>query len=305
MIAVWRALLPACLALALVAGAGAQPQPLRGLDWTAVLAADPSVLPAEDCVPAPALARHGPCVQIPLATPERPGDLSGREAGVTAISGYAATLDVLYADLDGDGAEEAVLRVESGTGGGTFGFLLYRAAGPAPLLVAAVPGYRMGVAIVDGMLVSTQPLSFGFEPGCCPTGLEQTRWQLDGAVLTRAEARLFATGEAMRAVTLPELVVHGFYRALTLGHHEAAYAFLSDDLQAAEPFASWREPYAALRSIAVDTQPGAAEDEVQVTVTAINEDGAPRRFIGHWRLVPDPAGPGGYRLASGIVRNAE
>ncbi len=293
--AVPRALLLAVL-LFVAPVAHAQPAPLREADWHAVLAAEPHIEPADDCVPAPALARHGPCIRVPLAAPERPGDLSGQEEPVTAISGYAAIFDALYADLDGDGNEEAVIRVESGATAGTLGLLLFSGSPPAPLLLAAVPGYRMAVWLEGGALVTSQPLTFGFEASCCPTGLEATTWRLSGKALTPAATRLFTTGEGMREATLPELVVTAFYRALAQGRFEAAYWFLGEAYQAAHPFDTWREGYAATRSIAVETRPGPADDTVAVTITTVDEPGVTRRFAGIWWLARDPRGPGGYRL---------
>ena len=102
--------------LALVAGLNgvAHPAgtPLRQVDWRFVLTNDPSITLDPDAYQPP--VDMGPYINV--SGPNQTGD---------TLAGYADVEDVLYADLDGDGTEEAVIPVESGGPGGSFGFMLY------------------------------------------------------------------------------------------------------------------------------------------------------------------------------------
>ena len=110
--------------------------PLRQVDWVTVLTNDPAVT-----VDPTAYSLRAPTSRSSRS--RRHGAPEG------TLSGYALVEDVLYGDLDGDGAEEAIVLVDSGGTAGLLGFLLYREADPAPKMVLAWTGYKMGVAI-DG-----------------------------------------------------------------------------------------------------------------------------------------------------------
>src|SRR4051794_4027829 len=130
--------------------------PLRQVDWRAVLANDPTITIDPDAFQLP--RDIGP--YIILAGSPAPGQDEG-------LSGYADLDDIHYGDLDGDGAEEAAIPVESGGTGGSFGFLLYHEGTPDPQRVLVFTGYKVGVKIQDNHLVITQPNYVGFEPNCC------------------------------------------------------------------------------------------------------------------------------------------
>ena len=83
-----------------------------------------------------------------------------------------------------------------------------------------------------------------------------------------------------------------YYHALSLGRLDAAYAFLSPRMQAAEPFDAWSAGFAALERVDVVTQAGSTEGEVLVWLTAVDKlpEGGQRvqRFTGRWQVIANP-----------------
>lgn len=273
-----RAVLLGALVLGLLAGAsgltsvpaGAAGIPLRQVDWHAVLASDPAITIDPTAYPLP--GQSGPYIVVQAQ----------RLRGPDELSGYVLLDQIEYGDLDGDGAEEAVIVVHSGGTAGAPGFLLYREGVPAPKLVLAETGYKLGVQIVGGDLVIAQPHYVGFEPNCCPSAIVTTTAALSGDRLAP-----FATEVTPNDVQ--ELTVSAFYEALADRRYDEAYAFYSPALQAQNPFDRWKAGYAATQAIQVETAPGAAPNEVliQLTATDARPGGgtATRRFRGAWTLV--------------------
>jgi hypothetical protein len=309
------------VALALTLGAvgvGAERVPLRQVDWDAVLRSDPRIVMPADC---PAFVMElGPCVEI--ATDEvSVAGASGLGPVGDTIVGYADVRpdDIGYGDLDGDGVEEAVIRVESGGTAGTIGFLLFREGDPAPELVAARAGYKLWPRIVGGMLLVNEPYYFGFEGNCCPTGALQLAYVLRGDRLEELVAPgvsplWLLLGEEERPVTFAELTVHAFYGALSLGRYEAAYALLSPAYQEDQPFERWRAGYGTTQSIEVRTRPGREGTdpadgryvyEVLVSLAALDElpsgERVTRCFDGRWFLVKGQAGGPGLLLDTASI----
>ena len=304
-------LVMAVVAAGAAGAAGAQRMPLRQVDWNAALLADPHITPIADCPPFP-FAELGPCIEVAADDAGLPGNFGGDQP-VGSVIGYAATApgDVLYGDLDGDGIDEAVIRVESGGTAGTIGMLLYREGEPRPELVLVRAGYKLFPRIEDGRLVLWEPFYFGFEGNCCPTGAYQVAYRLTGNALQLIEIPgesplWLILGERERPATFAEVTVVAFYRALQAGRFEEAYTFLSPDFQAANPYPEWRAGFATTRSIEVETQPGLefTDDrgrsvyEVLVRLIAVDATAGggtvTRRFAGVWLLVKGT--PPGYSL---------
>ncbi|MGH2586898.1 MAG: hypothetical protein ACRDJE_18445 [Dehalococcoidia bacterium] len=300
------AVLAVAFVLATAGTVGAQRTPLRSVDWDAVIRSEPRISLPPDCLLLP--FAPGPCIEVQADTSALPSGLPGFEEvigyGPVTIAGYADTFpeDIVYGDLDGDGAEEAVIRVESGGTAGTIGFLIFREGVDRPELVTAVDGYKVYPQIENGRLVVRQPYYFGFEGNCCPTGAVQLYFVLDGKELRFVEVPgesplwLILSQDGERPVTLAELVVTGFYRAIDDGWFEEAYGFLSPAYQAANPFPVWETGFATTRDVQVYTLPGASftenglqAQEVHVTLTVKDElpDGTlvTRRFAGTWIVV--------------------
>ncbi len=306
------------IAVASAGAARAQRVSLRQVDWNAALLADPRVTLVADCPPVP-FVRLGPCIEVAADDVGLPGNFGGDQM-ITSVAGYAATApgDVLYGDLDGDGVEEAAIRVESGGTAGTLGILIYREGESRPELALARAGYKLFPRIERDRLVLWEPFYFGFEANCCPVAARQTAYQLTGNALRLLEIAgespiWLVLGERERAATFAEVTVVAFYRALQASRFEEAYAFLSPDFQSANPFPEWREGFATTRSIEVETQAGAefTDDrgrsvyEVLVWLIAVDTTSGggtvTRRFAGVWLLVEGV--PPGYplRLDSALI----
>jgi hypothetical protein len=251
------------------APANAAGLPLRQMDWPAVLASDPAVTIDPDAFRPP--GETGPYVHVTT---------SRSQADV--VEGYASTSDVLYADLDGDGAEEAVIPIYSGGTAGNVGFLLYREDSPAPKLVLAQDGYKLGFEVERDSLVISEASYIGFEPNCCPSAITRTTNRLDGD-------RLVAVTTEIVPNDVQESTVWAFYRALSERQYDDAYAFYSPAFKANQPFDRWKAGYATTQSIEVETSPGPTQNEVQIELTSV--DARPgggtvtRKFRGTWTLI--------------------
>ena len=262
---------PLAASAALAAAVGAPfGAPLREVDWDAVLTSEPGLSYAEE----PLFPGSPLRVYVSLT------------AGDGEVSGYPGFDEIDYGDVDGDGAEEAVIPLYSGGTAGTIGLLLYHEAPDRPRLVHARSGYKLGMAIEGGQLVLYEPSYVGFEPNCCPSALTVATYRLVGDQL---EQQSFAVepNEAQ------EVTVVGFYDALSRGDFDAAYEFYSPALKAATPFEQWRAGYHDTLELQVETSAGAGPDDVAIDLTAT--DRAPgggtvtRRFTGTWTLVWSPA----------------
>jgi hypothetical protein len=258
--------------VASLAGSGrasAAAVPLRQVDWLAVLENDPAVTVDPDAFKLPG----GSWPFVTVAAPRTPDGTLG---------GYALIDDVGYGDLDGDGAEEAIVMIDSGGTGGMLGFLLYHEAEPRPKLVLVRAGYKMSVVIDGGRVVIHEPNYVGFEANCCPSSLTRTLNALEGD-------RLVTLATEVEPNDVQEPTVWSFYRALSDRRYEDAYAFLSPEQQARNPFAQWRAGYANTESIEVETRPGRTPSEVLIELTGTDRrpgGGTVRwRYTGSWTLI--------------------
>ncbi|MCC7368970.1 MAG: hypothetical protein IT306_11135 [Chloroflexi bacterium] len=249
--------------------AWADSTPLRQVDWSAVLANDPAITVDPTAFRPP--GESGPYIQV------AGGGLRGDQ-----LEGYALIQSVEYADLDGDGAEEAIVPIFSGGTAGLLGLLLYREATPAPKLLVIETGYKLGFTIEGRRLVIQRPNYVGFEPNCCPSSTTSTTTVLEGE-------RLVVVATETTPNDVQEATVWAFYNALDAGQYEEAYAFYSPSFQSANPFDRWKAGYATTQHIEVQTSPGAAPTEVLIVLTATDArpggGSVTRRFRGAWTLV--------------------
>jgi hypothetical protein len=250
--------------------ANAAGAPLRQVDWRAVLANDPTITIDPDAYPLP--RDVGPYIRVAA-----PGSQQG-----DVLEGYVSIDDIQYADLDGDGSEEAVLDVESGGTGGSFGFMLYREGTPAPKRVLIYSGYKLGTQIEDGHLIIYEPNYIGFEANCCPSSITRTVNSLNGD-------RLVALMTEIQPNDVQEPTVWAFYRALSEKRYEDAYDFFSPAYKANNPFDRWRAGYASTQSIEVDTNAGATPSEVLIDLKSTDRQPGggtvTRRFKGSWTVI--------------------
>ena len=244
-------------------------QPLRQVDWRGVLKSDPAVTLDPTAYPLPG----GNLPYINVKASPAPDDVLG---------GYAMVDDVLYGDLDGDGADEAVILVASGGTAGILGFLLYREGTLAPKLVLVKMGYKLSAQIDGGKLVVYEPHYVGFEPNCCPSAGIRTVNALEGD-------RLVTLLSEVEPNDAQELTVSAFYAAVSNRQYDVAYEFYSPAFQARNPFDQWKAGYANTQSIEVETSPGATPGEVQILLTAVDRrpggGTVTQRFKGTWTLV--------------------
>jgi hypothetical protein len=275
--------------------------PLRRVDWITVLGNDPYIGSASGCFPPPG-AEGFPCVTILLSHPQT---MSGPGGPTSAdqITGYAdvSSGDVIYGDIDGDGADEAAILIQSGGTAGAVGLLVYHQASPAPQIVDVIPGYKLGASIASGALVVAEPFYFGFEANCCPTGLVQTSFTEVGDNLQVAAGPSFLTaGQDSHPVTPAELTVLGYYHAIDAGSYKDAYALTSPAYQAANPYDAWQAGFATTKGVAAQTQPGTNNPNsvlVNLTVQEQTDAGATtRNFAGTWTLIPSDSAPLGLLL---------
>ncbi len=284
--------------------------PLRRVDWYSVVLASPGITPIAGCPPAPMLTQWGPCITAAFDPAAIPGGATGID-GSFQVSGYAATGqgDVMYGDIDGDGLEEAVIRIESGGTAGTLGFMVFHQAPGMPYLAVVYPGYKIGVHVENSgpntWITVLTPFYFPGEANCCPTAITTDRYVLAGNTLMQAvQTGWSITGAEERAATPAEITVVAFYRALSRSDFSDAYALLSPAYRAGNPYGAWKAGYATTTAISVTTA-AVRFDQVQVTVTATDQAASgrmtTRTFSGSWTLVQDDSAPLGLLLDSASI----
>jgi hypothetical protein len=107
-------------------------------------------------------------------------------AALQALGGEIAPHTVLYADLTGDGAEEAIVPISSGGTLGDVGFVvLTPAGGGTKTLLKEVPtdGHGMSVTVDGANLVVTVAVPGPDDPNCCPSFLRKTIYAWNGTAL--------------------------------------------------------------------------------------------------------------------------
>ncbi|MBN9392052.1 MAG: hypothetical protein J0I20_28705 [Chloroflexi bacterium] len=193
---------------------------------------------------------------------------------------------IVYVDVDKDGQEEAAIPLISGGTAGNIGFLLYHQAQPAPKLTGWQEGYKQGISVVDGKLVSTDALYSGFEPNCCPSGYETRTYGMSGNALVVISTRSDGYPEAQPPT------VDQFYSLLNNKQYDEAYKLLSPNFQKANPYAAWVAGYATSQEVSSQSvADGAAPNTVHVNLetTDSGKSGTVvRHFRGTWTLVWSP-----------------
>jgi hypothetical protein len=104
---------------------------------------------------------------------------------IASTGGVYVQTGVIYADLTGDGIDDAVVPISSGGTLGDVAFLVLAPAGAGTktlLKVAPKDGAGgLAVAVVDRRLVMTRPIYGPQDPNCCPSSLSKTTYAWDGA----------------------------------------------------------------------------------------------------------------------------
>jgi hypothetical protein len=156
--------------------------------------------------PTSGLTAVGTSSRPPVATPEPTIDARirridlGKDAAVTSLlsdtGGKLVASEVLFADLTGDGVEEAVVPADSGGTLGDMAFVVLAPDGAGVKLLlrefpqgAAAAG--LAVRVEGGKLIMTQPVPGPDDPECCPTQLRDTTYEWDGGALKAGAVRTF------------------------------------------------------------------------------------------------------------------
>jgi hypothetical protein len=203
------------------------------------------------------------------------------------VGGHPLLDDVLYVDMDGDGAAEAAIPLSSGGTAGNVGALIYTMAAGAPQLVAWTDGYKLGLQVVAGRLVVQNAFYAGWEPNCCPSGVGYDTYVLEAGQLKRLEHRDEGFVEAQAPT------VEHFYHLINNKELAAAYAMLAPSEQAANPYTTWSAGFAStVEVVATVSADEALSNTVRVELAATDQSGdggqVVRRYSGTWRLVWDP-----------------
>ena len=90
---------------------------------------------------------------------------------------------IIYADLTGDGQDEAVVPVASGGTAGDIGFAVFTLRNGAPEELLAKAEGRVALDVEEGRLVETQPIYGPDDPNCCPSQLRKIYYRWDGNAL--------------------------------------------------------------------------------------------------------------------------
>ena len=109
--------------------------------------------------------------------------LDAVQALLKTTGGIYVQGSVLYADLTGDDAEEAVVPVSSGGTLGDVGFIVLKIGDnvlETPLTVRPEAGGSLSVSIEGGQLVVIEPMPGPDDPECCPSQLRRTVYAWDG-----------------------------------------------------------------------------------------------------------------------------
>jgi hypothetical protein len=308
-------------------------QPLRDVDWRAVLASEPGVSFVDDPACGDVVNQDGACVSVHFPDLQvthiaLPGE-SQLEVGDSVIGkALIGTGGPLYGDLDGDGRDEAAITVFNDRAFTVACFVYHEAPG-RPRLVDAAPGYRMDVALQNGALLVTRPYYFGAPTVLGPTGISTTTYRIQDNLLRPEAPSTFvaypvtpdgqdSNGNSYPASvsSYPEFIVLAFYRALGQRRFEAAYAFFSPSMQARTPFEAWRDGYASTVSFTLQTsyvpdpnnQGGDTFGSPDVIITLTTVDAQPgggtvtRVFTGSWTLVEDQSTAFGLALDHANLR---
>jgi len=93
--------------------------------------------------------------------------------------------DIIFADLTGDGVDEAVVAISSGGSGGDIAYAVfgYKGGDLEEILTVKPEAGRVTVSVEGGALVDTQPVYAPEDPLCCPSELRHTYDRWDGSEL--------------------------------------------------------------------------------------------------------------------------
>ncbi len=227
--------------------------------------------------------------KIKIDTPD--STIKGPYITYTAINvgGYPLLDEIVYLDMDGDGVEEAAFPLYSGGTAGSVFFVVYRYASPSPQMIAWKDGYKFRLTLENGKLTYAGAVYAGWEPNCCPSGLEYISYVLKSNSLVEVARRSQGIPEAQ----IP--TVEQFYNFINNKQLESAYKLLEAKYRTANPYAKWAAGFATTKKVeaqvsALPGVPNAVQVRLDATDAVPGADDKFQQFYGTWKLSWDAAG---------------
>lgn len=168
---------------------------IRYTDWNAAFKKDPWIITGpERCPDAPqsAVDAGGLCVLVVPFGSDPPTET--QDPTFPIINGYILSGPTIFGDIDGDGQEEAIVPVQSGSRAITVGILVYRQADSGPRLVAALAAYRGSAELTEGSTVLQVTTPVIDDPLVSPSRFRQASYVLKGDIVTLTNVEGFGRG---------------------------------------------------------------------------------------------------------------
>lgn len=200
------------------------------------------------------------------------------------VEGFAQTdqKSILFADISGDGQNEAIIWVSSGGTAGNLGLLVYTAANHTPVFADSLAGYNIGGVADGNQLKVIEPIYNGWEPNCCPSGYFETRYRLQANKLTQVSRDEKPSPEAK------QMTVEKYYELLRAKNYSDAYNnFLSATYRASHPYKSWVVDYADIISFTSTTSLN-SDGTINVDLVTKDKQGhktVTHHYVGAWKLI--------------------
>ena len=230
--------------------------------WNDVVASDPNLVASTDGVGTVRYRYVGP---------------NGGTSTFAQEPSIVASADVSFADVSGDGVDEALLPVAGSHG--PLALLVYYATSTGPRLAEAdesfwsVGGSKLGgrtesYEVRDGHIVRMAGVYSEHDLGCCPSGRVTTTYVLVGHRLVEAAPPSVVGSEQGWASAS-----NRFVTSVVGGRYDDAYALFAPTVQAEIPADQWRQRFAATRTAFVQLDNG-KDGQAAVVLTTVDKQGA-------------------------------
>jgi hypothetical protein len=148
---------------------------------------DPTTVPTSAATAEPTAA--GPSDAI------REIDLESEPAVQSVVDEMGGTYEqanILYADVTGDGVEDAIVPLSSGGTLGDVALIVVALAGDGVEEILTVDAREFGITanVVDDALVTYEPVPGPDDPFCCPSQVRTTTYAGDGATGLTVESEV-------------------------------------------------------------------------------------------------------------------
>lgn len=259
---------------------------MHKVDWNKIINNDPRLIHDRDPYRESLQDYFGPSIEITVAGSEF------RESAYVSIHGAK------FADLSGDGQEEAVFPLICGMCNyAEYGALIYGVKNGEPSLIGTLisrnfPRNDAFTEIDGGFLILDDPIYAGFESICCPSVRGRSYYRVVQNRIIGVRFTWTADPE------LREHTVDAYYWAIASGNYQEAYQdYLSDKFQTANSYFEWLTQYQQMTSLDYKTTKisdgSIGVDLSQTEVTPLGK--VTKHWFAKWALV---ATPEGWRLDS-------